>query len=142
VQTLINRVMKPSALLLGILLTAAPLAAGWAPYVQAAGSLDAGDQQRHRRDNDDDDPRRRPPQPSDDQQQQRRPQGGYDQPQPRREERRDDGINRAIAAGQSRGRVLDAGPQNGSVYWVRVDTGHGRVDLLIDGATGRVIGER
>lgn len=55
---------------------------------------------------------------------------------------RDDRINRAIQVAGRRGRVLDAGPQGGSVFWVRVATDHGRVDLLIDADTGRIIGER
>jgi hypothetical protein len=124
--------MKPSAILLAVLMTASPVAAGWASCAQAA--VFVGDQQR--RHGHDDDDRRGPP-PRDDAQQ-RNPQND----QRRDEDRRDNGINRAIAAGQSRGRVLDAGSQGGSVYWVRVDTGHGRVDLLVDGATGRILGER
>ncbi|HTM79680.1 hypothetical protein [Asticcacaulis sp.] len=55
---------------------------------------------------------------------------------------RDDRINRAMSVAGRRGRVLDAGPQGGSVFWVRVATDHGRVDLLVDADTGRIIGER
>jgi hypothetical protein len=55
---------------------------------------------------------------------------------------RGDDINRAIAIASSRGHVLDAGPQGGSIYWVRVATDHGRVDLLVDVDSGRIIGER
>jgi len=57
-------------------------------------------------------------------------------------EQRDNRINRAIAIASSRGRVLDAGPQGGSIFWVRVATDHGRVDLLVDVDSGRIIGER
>lgn len=58
-------------------------------------------------------------------------------------QRRDDGnINRAISTGSSRGRVLDTRP-SGSNYVVRVQTPDGRrVDLTVDGRTGRVISER
>ena len=55
---------------------------------------------------------------------------------------RDGRIDRAISIASSRGRVLDAGPQGGSVFWVRVATDHGRVDLLVDADSGRIIGER
>lgn len=55
---------------------------------------------------------------------------------------RDDRINRAMSVAGRRGRVLDAGPQGGSVFWVRVATDHGRVDLLVDADSGRIIGER
>jgi hypothetical protein len=58
------------------------------------------------------------------------------------ENRRDDRINRAIRIAESRGRVLDAGQQSGSIFWVRVATDRGRVDLLIDTDSGRIIGER
>ena len=57
-------------------------------------------------------------------------------------EQRDNRINQAIAIASSRGRVLDAGPQGGSIFWVRVATGQGRVDLLVDVDSGRIIGER
>jgi hypothetical protein len=53
-----------------------------------------------------------------------------------------DRINRAMSVAGRRGRVLDAGPQGGSVFWVRVATDHGRVDLLVDADSGRIIGER
>lgn len=66
--------------------------------------------------------------------------GGGDRGQ---ENRRDDRINRAIRIAESRGRVLDAGQQSGSIFWVRVaTTDRGRVDLLIDTDSGRIIGER
>ncbi|HWU48761.1 MAG TPA: hypothetical protein VN042_02710 [Asticcacaulis sp.] len=129
--------MKQSALLLSLMLAAAPPAAGWASHAQAEPHFDAADQhQRRGRDKDDDAQGQRP---QDDAAQRRpppnyRPQGG--------ENRRDDRINRAIAAGEARGHVLDAGQQDDSTFWVRVDTGHGRVDLLVDGQTGRVVGER
>jgi len=55
---------------------------------------------------------------------------------------RDDRINRAIAIAQSRGRVLDAWPEGGSLFGVRVATSHGRVDLTIDVDSGRIIDER
>jgi hypothetical protein len=58
------------------------------------------------------------------------------------QENRDNRINRAMDVARSRGRVLDAGPQGGSVFWVRVATDHGRVDLLVDADSGRIIGER
>ncbi len=58
------------------------------------------------------------------------------------DEHRDDRLNRAIDIARSRGRVLDAGPQGGSIFWVRVATERGRVDLLIDTDSGRIIGER
>lgn len=56
---------------------------------------------------------------------------------------RDDGnINRAISTGSSRGRVLDT-RQSGPNYMVRVQTPDGRrVDLTVDGRTGRVINEK
>jgi len=57
-------------------------------------------------------------------------------------ENRDDRINRAMSVARSRGRVLDAGPQGGSIFWVRVATDSGRVDLLVDADSGRIIGER
>lgn len=58
------------------------------------------------------------------------------------ENRRDGRIERAIRIAESRGRVLDAGQQSGSIFWVRVATDRGRVDLLIDTDSGRIIGER
>lgn len=58
-------------------------------------------------------------------------------------EQRDNRINQAIAIASTRGHVLDAGPQGGSIFWVRVaTTDHGRVDLLVDVDSGRIIGER
>ena len=58
------------------------------------------------------------------------------------EDRSDNRINRAIAIASSRGRVLDAGQQSGSIFWVRVATDRGRVDLLVDTDSGRIVGER
>ncbi|WP_443748502.1 hypothetical protein [Asticcacaulis solisilvae] len=58
------------------------------------------------------------------------------------EDRRDNRINRAIAIASSRGHVLDAGQQSGSIFWVRVATERGRVDLLVDTDSGRIVGER
>ncbi len=58
------------------------------------------------------------------------------------EDRRDNRINRAIDIASSRGRVLDAGQQSGSIFWVRVATERGRVDLLVDTDSGRIVGER
>ena len=55
---------------------------------------------------------------------------------------RDNRINRAMDIARSRGRVLDAGQQSGSIFWVRVATERGRVDLLVDTDSGRIIGER
>jgi len=60
----------------------------------------------------------------------------------RSEDRRDNRIDRAIAVARSRGRVLDAGQQSGSIFWVRVATDRGRVDLLVDTDSGRIVGER
>jgi len=60
----------------------------------------------------------------------------------RGEDRRDNRINRAMQIASSRGRVLDAGQQSGSIFWVRVATDRGRVDLLVDTDSGRIIGER
>jgi len=57
-------------------------------------------------------------------------------------ERRDDRIKIAMDIARSRGHVLDAGPQGGSIFWVRVATERGRVDLLVDVDSGRIIGER
>ncbi len=57
-------------------------------------------------------------------------------------EQRDDRINRAISIGQSRGRVLNAWPQGGSLFMVRVDTPRGRVDMVIDVDSGRIVEER
>jgi len=58
------------------------------------------------------------------------------------EDRRDNRINRAMDIARSRGRVLDAGQQSGSIFWVRVATDRGRVDLLVDTDSGRIVGER
>ena len=58
------------------------------------------------------------------------------------EDRSDNRINRAIAIASSRGHVLDAGQQSGSIFWVRVATDRGRVDLLVDTDSGRIVGER
>ncbi len=55
---------------------------------------------------------------------------------------RDNRINRAFAIGRGYGRVVNAWPQGGSLYLVRVNTPHGRVDMVIDVDTGRVVGER
>ena len=55
---------------------------------------------------------------------------------------RDNRIDRAFAIGRGYGRVVNAWPQGGSLYLVRVNTPHGRVDMVIDVDTGRVVGER
>jgi hypothetical protein len=55
---------------------------------------------------------------------------------------RDNRINQAMAIASGRGRVLDAGPMGGSIFWVRVATERGRVDIIVDTASGRIIGER
>jgi len=55
---------------------------------------------------------------------------------------RDERINRAIAIGRGRGTVLNAWPQGGSLFIVRVATPRGRVDMIIDVDTGRIVGER
>lgn len=124
-----------SAMVCAMSLLAAPVAA------QAAGvrvdglglSLVLGlaqqDDDRHRRHRDEDYRPQDNPRRDDD----RRQDGGG---------ARDNRINRAIAIAQSRGRVLDAGPQGGSVFWVRVATDRGRVDLLIDADTGQIVGQR
>ncbi len=54
------------------------------------------------------------------------------------------GMNRAIAiaTGQGRNRLLNAWPQGGSLYLVRVETPRGRVDMIVDVDTGRIVGER
>lgn len=64
--------------------------------------------------------------------------GGND----RREDRNDGRIRRAMDIARSRGQVLDAGQQGGSIFWVRVATPNGRVDLLVDADSGRIVGER
>ena len=66
----------------------------------------------------------------------------FDRGNARQFQNRDDRINRAMAVAGRRGRVLDAGPQGGSIFWVRVATDQGRVDLLVDADSGRIIGER
>ena len=55
---------------------------------------------------------------------------------------RDDRINRAIDIGRSRGEYIKAWPAGGSLFWVRVQTGQGRVDLLIDADSGRIVDQR
>ncbi len=57
-------------------------------------------------------------------------------------EQHDDRIGRAMDIGRGYGRVLNAWPQGGSLFLVRVDTPHGRVDMVIDVDSGRVVGER
>ncbi len=57
-------------------------------------------------------------------------------------EQRDDRIGRAMDIGRSQGRVLNAWPQGGSLFMVRVDTPRGRVDIIVDVDSGRVVGER
>lgn len=57
-------------------------------------------------------------------------------------EQRDNRINRAMAIAQTRGRVMNAWPQGGSIFMVRVDTPRGRVDIIIDVDSGRIIEER
>ena len=105
-----------------------------APQAHAGGSLqavvsigfnanDQDDSRRRRRDDD-------------------RPDRSGDRGDDRSSDRRDDRINRAIAIAQSRGRVVDAWPESGAVFWVRVTTDRGRVDLLVDTDSGRIIGQR
>ncbi len=148
--------MKQIWTLLCVALIAAPAAVEAAPVVQTslfgdapaqvirAGYVPKKDQKRpednsgsnrrrnddNRRNDDDDAPKRpqRDPSPT--------------RFEDRRQENRDNRINRAMSIGSSRGRVLDAGPQGGSIFWVRVATDHGRVDLLVDTDSGRIIGER
>ncbi|MBP2157780.1 MULTISPECIES: hypothetical protein [Asticcacaulis] len=62
----------------------------------------------------------------------------------RREDRNDGRIGQAMAIARSRGfRVLDAGQQSGSIFWVRAAAPDGRrVDLLVDADSGRIVGER
>ena len=52
------------------------------------------------------------------------------------------GMDRASAIGRGHGRVLNVWPQGGSLFLVRVDTPRGRVDMIVDVDTGRVVGER
>jgi hypothetical protein len=59
-----------------------------------------------------------------------------------RENRNDGRIKRAMDIARSRGHPLDAGQQSGSIFWVRVATPNGRVDLLVDADSGRIVGER
>ena len=161
----INDVMKQIWPLLSLVLIAAPLATAWAaPAVAAAeaptlrGGLEeavmvlaANKKERDDRKNSGsnrqrgNDDRRKDDRRNDDRQSRDR------QPAAQRTDRgnggqqlqnRDDRINRAMSVAGRRGRVLDAGPQGGSVFWVRVATDHGRVDLLVDADTGRIIGER
>lgn len=159
-STSINGVMKQIWPLLSLVLIAAPVAA---PAVAAAevptlrGGLDeavmimagnkkdrdysGGNRQRGNDDrrNDRGDDRQDDNRPSRD-----RPANAqnFDRGNARQFQNRDDRINRAMAVAGQRGRVLDAGPQGGSVFWVRVATDHGRVDLLVDADSGRIIGER
>jgi hypothetical protein len=140
--------MKPirslfCALMLGTTALATMPAASWAAGVRQDGTLlsvgaGAGiligqqDDDRDRRHRHDNDGRR------DDRD--HRDNGGND----RRGggEQRDDGIGRAMDIGRSRGTVMNAWPQGGSLFLVRVNTSHGRVDLLIDVDSGRIVGER
>lgn len=142
--------MKPiSSLFCAILLGTTALAA--MPVVSQAAGIGPGedalsvgvgigvligqqdDDRRHRRDNGDqqDDRDRRDNGGND-----RR--GGHD----RGGGQHDDGIGRAMDIGRNYGRVLNAWPQGGSLFLVRVDTPHGRVDMVIDVDSGRVVGER
>ena len=56
------------------------------------------------------------------------------------ENRNDDRINQAVAMAIAArgGRKLDAGQLSGSVFWVRLSTAQGRVDVLVDVDTGDV----
>ncbi len=161
----INDVMKQIWPLLSLVLIAAPLAApavaaaeapqlrgglGEAVMVLAANKKDRDDRRNsgsnRQRGNDD---RRNEDRRNDDRQNNDR-QSRDRQPDAQRFDRgnggqlqnRDDRINRAMSVAGRRGRVLDAGPQGGSIFWVRVATDHGRVDLLVDADSGRIIGER
>jgi hypothetical protein len=93
-----------------------------------------GDQERRRRDRDDRDNSSNWRESRDDDR------GGN----ARREDRNDGRIDRAMAVARGRGyRVLDAGQQGGSIFWVRVATPDGRrIDLLVDADSGRIVGER
>ncbi len=93
----------------------------------------AGDQDRWKHRNDDDDNTKRRDERRND---------NDDRRDSGREDRNDNRINRAYAIASSRGRVLDVGPQGGSIFWARVATDRGRVDLLIDTDSGRIISER
>ncbi|MDI7775373.1 hypothetical protein [Asticcacaulis sp. EMRT-3] len=106
------------------------LATGWA----SCASADPYRDRHHQNDSRDDNAYRNAPDAP--------PAYRRDAPEGRGAGPRDDRINRAISVARSRGRVLDAGSQGGSVFWVRVDTGHGRVDLLVDANSGRIVGEK
>jgi len=132
------------ALVLGTTALATMPATSWAAGVGQDGTLlslgtgagvligqqDDDRDRRHRRDGDDRD---------------RRDNGGNDRGGNDRRgggEQRDDRIGRAMDIGRSYGRVLNAWPQGGSLFLVRVDTPRGRVDMVIDVDSGRVVGER
>lgn len=159
----INDVMKQIWPLLSLVLIAAPLAApavaaaeapqlrgglGEAVMVLAANKKDRDDRRNsggnRQRGNDDrrNDDRQRDDRQDDNRQGQNRQVQRFDRGNGGQLQNRDDRINRAMSVAGRRGRVLDAGPQGGSVFWVRVATDHGRVDLLVDADSGRIIGER
>ena len=58
------------------------------------------------------------------------------------DDRRDDRIGRAMAIGRGQGTVINAWPQGGSLFLVRVNTSRGRVDMIVDVDSGRIVGER
>jgi hypothetical protein len=161
--------MKQIWPLLSLVLIAAPLATAWAaPAVAAAeapqlrGGLgeavmvlaankkdrddrrnSGGNRQRGNDDRRNEDRRNDDRQNNDRQSRDRQPDAQrFDRGNGGQLQNRDDRINRAMSVAGRRGRVLDAGPQGGSLFWVRVATDHGRVDLLVDADTGRIIGER
>ena len=161
----INDVMKQIWPLLSLVLIAAPLAApavaaaeapqlrgglGEAVMVLAANKKDrddrrnsGGNRQRGNDDRRNDDRQRDDRQNNDRQSRDRQPDAQrFDRGNGGQLQNRDDRINRAMSVAGRRGRVLDAGPQGGSIFWVRVATDHGRVDLLVDADSGRIIGER
>ncbi len=160
----INDVMKQIWPLLSLVLIAAPLAApgvaaaeaptlrgglGEAVMVLAANKdrddrrNSGGNRQRGNDDRRNEDRRNDDRQNNDRQSRDRQPDAQrFDRGNGGQLQNRDDRINRAMSVAGRRGRVLDAGPQGGSVFWVRVATDHGRVDLLVDADTGRIIGER
>lgn len=155
----INDVMKQIWPLLSLVLIAAPLAAPGVAAAEAptlrgglgeavmvlAANKDRDDRRNSggNRQRGNDDRRNEDRQNNDRQSRDRQPDAQrFDRGNGGQLQNRDDRINRAMSVAGRRGRVLDAGPQGGSVFWVRVATDHGRVDLLVDADTGRIIGER
>ena len=128
---LLTMMSDPSAARAGGLLTA--LDNQLQASLLSLDSRNGPDDDRRRRRDEDRSSHPEPKRPSD---------GRDDKGSDRGENRHDNRINVAISIAKGRGTVLDAGQENGSIFWVRVATDHGRVDLLIDTDSGRIIGER